>query len=203
MTRKELKENAKVQVRRQYGPHVLLNFLYLLIFGALTATFLGALLLGGPLNIGMLNMYSKSAKDEKIDIGDLFSGFNNFANVVLAFLLANIYIFLWSLLLIVPGIIKSFAYALVPYLLSKDENLNGPDAIDMSKELMKGHKWDLFVLHLSFIGWDILNVLTLGILGLLYVNPYYYQALYNFYEDVVNSASNNSEEEVEVIEPQE
>ncbi|MFW6319523.1 MAG: DUF975 family protein, partial [Bacillota bacterium] len=117
----------------------------------------------------------------------LFDGFkeNRYLRNVAYLLLREIFIFLWILLLIIPGIIKSLAYALVPYLLAdKSIDLLDEDPITKSRKMMYGYKWELFVLHLSFIGWFILGALTLGILTILYVLPYYYQTMAIFYQKV-------------------
>lgn len=93
------------------------------------------------------------------------------------------FVFLWSLLLIIPGIIKSFAYSLTPFILKDYPELSAAQAIELSKKMMKGHKFDLFYLMLSFLGWGILCILTLGF-GLLWLMPYMYTSMAAFYEDV-------------------
>ena len=97
--------------------------------------------------------------------------------------LMGFYIFLWSLLLVIPGIIKMFSYSMTPYILEENPELSADEAIDRSRAMMKGHKFDLFWLILSFIGWFILCGLTLGI-GLLWLMPYLNTTMAAFYEDV-------------------
>lgn len=97
-----------------------------------------------------------------------------YGKVVLTLFLRQLYIFLWSLLFIVPGIIKAYEYRMVPYLLADDPNMPRQDAFRISKEMMYGNKWEAFVLDLSFFGWEILSACTCGILGIFYVNPYVY-----------------------------
>ena len=87
-------------------------------------------------------------------------------------LLMDLFLGLWFLLLIVPGIIKSYSYRLVPYLLAEHPDWKGTKAITVSRQWMKGNKWKAFVLDLSFIGWELLSALTCGILGIFYVNQY-------------------------------
>lgn len=87
------------------------------------------------------------------------------------------------LLFIIPGIVKSFSYAMTPYILEENPELSANEAIDRSRAMMKGHKFDLFWLYLSFIGWILLSILTLGI-GLLWLAPYMQTATAAFYEDV-------------------
>ena len=94
-----------------------------------------------------------------------------------------IFIALWSLLLIIPGIVKSLSYAMTPYILEENPELSANEAIDRSRAMMRGHKYDLLWLYLSFIGWFLLSFLTLGI-GLLWLIPYVETAQAAFYEDV-------------------
>lgn len=98
-------------------------------------------------------------------------------------LLKSVYEGLWTLLLIIPGIIKSYSYAMTPYILEDREDLSNDRAIDKSMSMMDGHKMDLFILDLTFIGWYLLGILSLGI-GLLWVIPYHYTARAAFYEDI-------------------
>ncbi len=95
----------------------------------------------------------------------------NYAGIVKTMLLTNVFIFLWSLLLIIPGIIKSYSYRMVPYILADNPNIGARKAIALSNEMTMGHKFDMFVLDLSFIGWYLLGALALG-LGVLFVVPY-------------------------------
>ena len=98
-------------------------------------------------------------------------------------ILTGIYTFLWTLLLIVPGIIKSFSYAMTAFVLRDNPELKFNGAIEKSMKMMDGHKFDLFYLYLTFIGWGFPSILTLGI-GLLWFVPYMQSALAHFYEDV-------------------
>ena len=101
--------------------------------------------------------------------------------------LSTIYIFLWTLLLIIPGIIKSYSYALTPYILVEHPEMSANEAIEESMRLMDGHKFDLFYLQLSFIGWAILSILSLG-LGFFWLIPYQMTAQAAFYRDIKNEA---------------
>jgi uncharacterized membrane protein len=98
----------------------------------------------------------------------------------------GLYVVLWSLLLVIPGIIKSYSYALVPYLLKDNKKLEYNDVITKSRKLMDGHKFDLFVLDLSFLGWAILACLTFGI-GFLWFVPYLQTTRAAFYEDLMKN----------------
>ncbi len=135
-----------------------------------------------PLKIGGCSFFKKN-NHEKAELGELISVFkNNYANSIVTVLLTDIFVVLWSLLLIIPGIVKSYSYAMVPFLLSDNPDLQPMDAIRKSSQMMDGYKWQAFVLDLSFIGWGILSMCTLGILGIFYVSPYYYQTKAELYE---------------------
>ena len=97
--------------------------------------------------------------------------------------LMGLFILLWSLLLIIPGIIKAYSYAMTPYILDEHPELSANDAIDRSRAMMKGHKFDLFWLQLSFIGWVLLGFLTFGI-GYFWLAPYIDTAQAAFYQDL-------------------
>jgi len=107
----------------------------------------------------------------------------NYWRKVWGLFLMRLFIFLWSLLFLIPGIIKSFSYAMTLYILEENPELSANEAIDRSRAMMKGHKFDYFWLLLSFIGWAFLSIFTLGI-GLLWLMPYMQTASGAFYEDV-------------------
>jgi uncharacterized membrane protein len=113
----------------------------------------------------------------------LFAGFQNFGNALGAYLLSGLFIFLWSLLLIVPGIIAGFAYSQILFLLADDRTLGPMDAIRKSKQMMEGHKWRLACLQFRFFGWGLLCLLTCGI-GFLWLIPYYNATMARFYDDL-------------------
>lgn len=107
----------------------------------------------------------------------------NYLHVVWTLFLMGVKIFLWTLLFIIPGIIKTFAYAMTPFVLADHPELSASEAIAESERLMKGHKFDLFFLELSFIGWIILCAFTLGI-GAFWLEPYIMGAVVGFYNDI-------------------
>ncbi|MBQ6880003.1 MAG: DUF975 family protein [Bacteroidales bacterium] len=105
--------------------------------------------------------------------------------------LMMLFTYLWMLLLIVPGIIKAFAYSMTPYILKDYPELSANQAINLSIKMMKGHKFDYFYLQLSFIGWGLLSILTLGI-GYIWLMPYMYASMAAFYEDIKNDYINKT-----------
>ena len=133
------------------------------------------LLVANPLEVGASRFFLESTTFHKGDVGRMGMGFSvNYGNVVLTQFLRALFIFLWSLLLIVPGIIRSLGYFAVPYILAENPNINHDRALKLSREMTMGFKGEIFITELSFLGWYILNCLTLGILGIFYVNPYVY-----------------------------
>ena len=171
-----------------YG--LLAVLVYTLLLGAVSALGVGilGLLISGPLAYGLISVYLRIVRneDEKADVARLFDGFKEkFGESVLTILLEEIFIFLWSLLLIIPGIIKSYAYSASMYLV-RERNLQGNEAITESRRLMNGNKWKLFCLDLSFIGWYLLGMLCLGI-GVFWVYPYHQAARTHFFEDILKN----------------
>jgi uncharacterized membrane protein len=139
--------------------------------------------LGGPVKLGYCRFLLKMHDGEDAQVNDLFSRFDRFGDGFVLSLLTGIYVFLWSLLFVIPGIIKVYAYAMAPFIMEENPNMTAGEAITASRELMDGHKFDLFCLVLSFIGWDLLNLLTLGI-GSLWLIPYKNAAHAAFYRSI-------------------
>lgn len=138
-----------------------------------------------PLGLGVSNAFRKLlVNGENQLLRNSFSiAFSNYWHKVWGLLLMYIFLFLWTLLLIIPGIIKAFSYAMTPYILEENPELGASEAIDRSRMMMRGHKFDLFWLYLSFIGWGLLCLLTAGI-GFLWLFPYVQASIAAFYEEV-------------------
>ena len=113
----------------------------------------------------------------------IFEGFNQFGRILVAYLLMILFIMLWSLLLIVPGIIAAISYSQTFYILIEDDSIEPLDAIEKSKQLMNGFKWKYFCLCFRFLGWALLCVLTFGI-GFLWLAPYMQVSFARFYDDL-------------------
>lgn len=130
------------------------------------------ILIGYCLEVGGRKYFIQSAQYRN-NKGCFSFGFDeqNYTNIVQTMLLKNVLIFLWSLLFIIPGIVKAYAYRMVPYILADNPNIGVKRAIALSNEMTMGHKFDMFVLDLSFIGWYLLGALALGI-GVFFVMPY-------------------------------
>ncbi len=127
---------------------------------------------GYALEVGQSRFFLRGFRED-VSVRNLFSVFNReeYFGIVKTMFLRDVYLVLWTLLLIIPGIIKTFEYSMVPYILSQEPNLSTKEAIDLSRQMTHGHKWDMFVLNVSFIGWDILAGLLFGI-GFIFLKPY-------------------------------
>lgn len=207
-TRPEIKALAKEAMRAQYGTAVLLFVVYILmsiVFGipdalakhtqstALNTLYViaswGGIIVLYVIIINMFGEYIKIYKREKAGAGALFSGLKvNFFRKLGGFLWMGLWIFLWSLLLIIPGIIKTFAYYCAPYILADCPNVTATDALKISMRITHGHKWEIFVFGISFIGWFLLSLLTLGLLWIFYVGPYYFTAISGLYVELRDKA---------------
>ena len=125
-----------------------------------------------PLEVGCKKYYLRNL-NEPAQVGNIGYAFdNNYKNITKTMFFRDLFTVLWTLLFIIPGIVKSYEYQMIPYLLADNPQMTKEQAFEESKRMMQGQKWKAFVLDLSFIGWNILSALTLGILGIFYVQPY-------------------------------
>ena len=180
MTRHEIKERAKQALgmgifQNRWLLAALTVFLCSAITGAAGSILpaVGGVLIMGPLEYGLHKMFLKQSRDhEQMQLGDLFSGFSeDFSGTLLLGLMTGIYVFLWSLLLIVPGVIKSYAYSFAYYIKADHPEYTWRECLNESKAMTYGHKWELFMLDLSFIGWFIVGSLCLGV-GCIWVSAW-------------------------------
>ena len=126
-----------------------------------------------PLQAGCRGFFTANL-NRKAEVRESVGTFDHgYANVVKAMILRDVFTFLWTLLLIIPGIVKSYEYRMIPYLVAENPGMTYKEAFEESKRMMYGNKWKAFVLDLSFIGWWLLSALTLGLLSVFYVSPYH------------------------------
>lgn len=182
LSNRELKQNAWEQLRKSYWMVLVVTLIVTALPAASSVAIVG-FIIAGPLLVGqaiyLIDMIEHRTDGKKIEL--VIEGFKrSFVNSFVAILLIGIFTFLWSLLLIIPGIIKSLAYSMAPYIIADEPEIDAFEAIRKSQEMMRGHKMELFVLILSFIGWFFLGVLTFGV-GMFFVMPYYQTTLANFY----------------------
>ena len=151
------------------------------IIGALFSLFVT-----NAITVGVSNYFIKNT-DSKPSLKDAFSGFKvKYKRNIGTLLLVGIKTVLWTLLFVIPGIIKAYEYAIIPYILADDPEITSKDAFKKAKQMMNGNKWRLFKLELSFFGWFVLCVLTLGI-GTFFLLPYVNAANAEFYAELKNN----------------
>jgi uncharacterized membrane protein len=181
----ELRAAARAQLKGTWLAAVGLVLVYSLIVSVASALAgVGLLIIGGPLTLGLYGYFSKRVRGEPVTFGNLFDGFDDsFGRAFLLYLFQGIFIFLWTLLFCIPGLIKTLSYSMSLFILRDNPGMKPLDAITASRKMMNGHKWQLFCLELSFIGWALLCVLSFGI-GYLWLCPYVLQSIANFYEEL-------------------
>jgi uncharacterized membrane protein len=183
----ELKASAKTQIKGKIG---VLFAMFLIMFGVSIASsfvpVLGSianLLVNAAFALGGAWVFLRIAKGEEVSVGNIFYGFEDLWTAIKAQFFMGLFTLLWSLLLIIPGIIKAYAYSMTFFILAENKGMSVLEAITLSRKMMDGHKMDLFLLFLSFIGWFILVGITFGIAG-IWVYPYSYATFSNFYLSV-------------------
>lgn len=191
MNRKELKAQAKAQLKGNIGVLIAVT----LIIGAISAvaSTLAALIPFGGAIIAIVitpafvlstsRIYLMVVRGGNPEIKDSFSGFDDFFSAFKVTFLVGFYTFLWSLLFVIPGIIKGYSYSMSMYVLADNKGMSARECIAESKKMTNGHKAELFVLDLSFIGWYLLSCLTCG-LAMLYVVPLINATHANVYETI-------------------
>ena len=140
-------------------------------------------IIGGVVELGYAKFLLKQHDKKELQFSDLFSQFDRFGTGFAQQFLRILYTTLWTLLFIIPGIVKSLSYAMTPFILEDHPEMTASEAIKASMKLMDGHKMDLFILGLSFIGWSLLACLTMGI-GYLFLTPYINAAYAAFYRNI-------------------
>ena len=187
MTRAELKAEAKKQISGNIG-NLFVMFLimfvieFVLAFIPIVGPIMGALV-SPVFGLSLCIVYLALTKGTGTQIGDIFKGFNSMGKAIWLQIITNFFTAMWSLLLVIPGIIKTYSYSMAFYILADNPELTAREALSKSKEMMNGHKLDLFVLQLSFIGWSLLTGLTFGLAG-IYTIPYISATMANFYNSI-------------------
>ncbi len=202
MFAKDYRKLAWSKLSNNWGIAIVVFLLNAVIVGVASTTAVGGLLLSGILGVGLAGVYLGLIRSQQPKIESMFDGFREgVVNNLLAGVLVTIFTALWSMLFVIPGIVKSYSYAMTYYILKDNPEMSANDAITESRRMMNGNKWRLFCLDFSFIGWLLLCALTCGILTLL-VAPYMETAHAAFYESLKGkSVDDEPDEENVVIEP--
>ena len=205
MNRAELKTKAKKSLKGKYGKAIVVILIVLCI--SIVSSFIGStigrilgfsventkmfsslvsFLIMGLFYFGLYNFYLKISRNKEVEVNELWSKTNMYLPFIGISILVGILVSIGTMLFIIPGIILALCYSQVYYIILDDEKTGITDAMKKSREMMKGHKWELFVLILSFIGWMLLGILTFGILY-LWLIPYMQVTMCNFYNEIKKS----------------
>ena len=184
---KILMANARDSLRGFWGLAIGALIIYFLVFCVLglfpVIGTIATYIIVGPMTVGGVRFTLSVSRREKPEIGQLFSGFDRFGTHLAAYLLQTLFVCLWTLLLIIPGIIAALSYSMTYFIIAEDSSISASEAITKSKKMMKGNKWKLSYLGFRFTGWFLLAMLSFGI-GFLWVGPYMYVSYAKFYDDL-------------------
>lgn len=191
MNRAELKAAAKSQIKGKIGILFVITLIIGLISGVASAilsfipggSLVVSIIITPAFSLSLIRVYLDVINGNTPKAGDAFSGFDDFWSAFKVTFLVGLFTFLWSLLFVIPGIIKSFSYSMSTYILAENKGKPALECINESKAMTEGHKMDLFVLGLSFIGWGFLCCITLGIAG-IWVTPYMQATYTNAYNSL-------------------
>ncbi|MBR4972987.1 MAG: DUF975 family protein [Clostridia bacterium] len=207
MNRIELKSAAKSQIKGKIGILFLITFIVSLISGIASAILqlipMGSLavsvIITPAFSLSLCKVYLNVVAGGKPVAGDAFEGFTDFWAAFKVTFLVSLYTFLWSLLFIIPGIVKAYSYSMSLYVLAENKGKSARECIEESKMMTEGKKMDLFVLDLSFIGWILLGIITLGI-GFIWIVPYITATQTNAYNAIKPCAVTEDVAEEPVVE---
>jgi uncharacterized membrane protein len=185
-----LMKMARESLKGKWGLAIGTFVVYLLIIAAIGGIArvapivnLITLIIGGPFALGISIFSLALSRNQEAKLEQIFKGFNNFGISLKTYLLMFIFILLWMLLLIIPGIIVAISYSMTFFIMADDNSIGGMEAINKSKKMMNGYKLKYFYLGLRFLGWALLCILTLGI-GFLWLMPYMQVSMAKFYDDI-------------------
>ena len=191
MDRQELKAQAKAQIKDKIGILIAITLIIGVIsgLGGLVLSFvpggsvLAAIIITPAFALSLARVYLTVARGGAPEVKDAFTGFDDFFSAFKVTLLVGVYTFLWSLLFIIPGIVKSYSYSMSLFILADNKGKSARECVKESVAMTEGHKMDLFVLDLSFIGWYCLCLLTCG-LAALWMVPFYNTTRANVYQSL-------------------
>lgn len=189
MNRKELKAKAKEQIKGKIGIMLVISLIIAVITAAVAwivskipyvGTAIAPLVVAPAFTLSITRVVLGITAGVKPAVGDVFCGFDDYWSAIKLHLLSGLYIFLWSLLFVIPGIVKTYAYSMAVYILAENKGKSARECIKESNAMTMGYKADLFILGLSFIGWSVLCIVTFGI-ALIWVMPYMQATYANAY----------------------
>ncbi len=182
-----LMAQARESLKGHWGVAVGGNAIYMILmilFQSIPRVgWIGALIIGGPYLLGYSIFFLSLSRKQNPRLAQLFEGFYHFADALVAYLLMTLFIILWTLLFIIPGVVASLSYSQTFFILADNPQLKGSEALRESRAMMKGNRWKLFCLFWRFFGWFLLGILSLGI-GFLWIFPYLATTMTHFYNDL-------------------
>lgn len=187
ISRAELKARAKEQLKGNVWKFFLC-YLVIFLIGAACGLIpvvgtIASFIITPALSVGLILAFLNVSKGGKAEVSTLFTGFQYFGKALWLMILIFVFTFLWMLLFYIPGIIKAISYSMSYFILAENPEMTAREALNESKAIMHGHKWDYFVMGLSFIPWILLTGITFGIAG-IYVVPYMELTITNFYHSI-------------------
>jgi uncharacterized membrane protein len=186
-TNAALMASARESLKGKIGTPMAACVVFFVIVGLLGSIpfigWLAGMLITGPLVLGLYILFLNITRGTEARFSQLFDGFGSFGNALAAYIVMCIFIVLWMLILIVPGIIAALGYSQTFFIMADNKNIDGLAALRRSKEMMQGHKGKLFGLCCRFIGWFLLGIITLGI-GFLWIGPYCFASMAKFHDDI-------------------
>jgi uncharacterized membrane protein len=186
-TNRDLMTQARASLKGHWGLAIGGNVIYLVLFALIQSVphfgWLSGLIIGGPLIFGFSTFFLSLSRRRVARLPQLFDGFKHFVNTLKAYLFMTLFILLWTLLFIIPGLVACLSYSQTFFILADNPQIEGREALKKSKSLMTGNRWRLFFLFWRFFGWFLLGILSLGI-GFLWIIPYLSTTLALFYDDV-------------------
>jgi uncharacterized membrane protein len=186
-TNRDLMLQAREALKGRWGLAVGGNAIYLILGLLIQAIprvgWIGGLIISGPLMLGWTTFFLSISRKQDAQLAQLFDGFQRFTQALVAYLLIILFVLLWSILLVIPGIVALLSYSQTFFILSENPPMSGSEALRQSKILMRGNRWKLFCLFWRFFGWFLLCILSMGI-GFLWLMPYMQTTLARFYDDL-------------------
>jgi len=183
----ELRQEALDTLKGNWGPAIGTYLVFMIITVVMqkipVVGGLASLILTGPLSLGIIIYTLKFSRQQDYKLEQIFDGFKDFTRALVTYLLMALYVILWSLLLVFPGVMVALSYSMVFFVLADEPELSYSEALEKSKRMMYGYRWKYFFMNLVFVGFAILAILTLGI-GLLWLIPFMYISYAKFYENI-------------------
>lgn len=192
LSNSEIRQTTRSKLQGNWGNPIGVCIVVALIMGAANYTGIVGLIIGGPIYLGLSMFFLKFVRRDDPLFENTFDGFKNFGNALGLYLLSALFVALWTLLFVIPGIIKTYAYSQVFYILADEPEISPMDAITKSRHMMRGAKGKLFLMHLNFFLLSILCLFTLGI-GFIWLIPYMNAVQAEFYEDLKKNYVNDGE----------